>query len=303
VLPYATPSQHMIEHELVADDGRVLRVAEWGDPNGHPVLKHHGTPGSRLAFETEVVQSQAQGIRLITYDRPGYGGSDRLAGRSIGDCVTDVQTIADGLGIDRLAVWGISGGGPHALACAALLPDLVPAVAVLASPAPWGTEGLDYFSGMGELNIGDTLLQLNDKPAARAKAEAEREEMMDMKPEELGEMMRTLLGPADQAAFNGRLAEYIVADTCVALGPGADGWWDDGEAELAPWAFEFDAIKTPVMLWHGRQDKFVPFAHGQWLAANVPGVESHLSDEDGHLTLVANHLEQINAWLLEKLRR
>jgi pimeloyl-ACP methyl ester carboxylesterase len=291
----------MIEHEVIAPDGRTLRVAEWGVANGSPVLAHHGTPGSRLMFGADVDRSRAQGIRLISYDRPGYGGSDRFPGRTIGDCATDVRAIAEALGIDRLAVWGISGGGPHALACAALLPDLVPAVAALASPAPFGSEGLDYFAEMGELNVEDTHLQLEDKPAARAKVEAEREEILRTGAKELAEMMRTLLGPADQAAFTGELADFLVAETQVALAPGADGWWDDGEAELAGWGFDLGAIRTPVSLWQGRQDRFVPIGHGEWLAAQIPGVEAHLTDEDGHMTLTKNHLEAINAWLLERL--
>jgi pimeloyl-ACP methyl ester carboxylesterase len=291
----------VIEHTVIASGGRALRVAEFGDLNGWSVLVHHGSPACRLVFDRDADKAHEQGIRLISYDRPGYGGSDRLPGRVVGDCAADVQTIAEALGIDRLAVWGISGGGPHAIACAALLPDLVPAVAVLASPAPWGAEGLDYFAGMGELNVDDTHLQLEDKSAARAKIEADREETLRTDPEQLAGMMRTLLGPADEAVFTGELAEFLVTTTRVALAPGADGWWDDGEAELVSWGFELDAIRTPVLLWHGRQDRFVPVGHGQWLADHIPGVEAHLSDEDGHLTLTENHLGEINTWLLNRL--
>jgi pimeloyl-ACP methyl ester carboxylesterase len=122
---------------------------EAGALEGRPVLVHNGTPNSRVLYEPAVRLAEGQGIRLIGYDRPGYGGSDRDPGRSVAGCVRDVRTIADALGVERLAVWGISGGGPNAIACAALLPDLVPAVAVLASIAPWGAEGLDYFEGMG----------------------------------------------------------------------------------------------------------------------------------------------------------
>jgi pimeloyl-ACP methyl ester carboxylesterase len=149
-------------------------------------LVHGGTPNSRLLLDRDVVRAQKRGIRLMAYDRPGYGGSTRQPDRSVGDCAQDVRDIAAGLGIDRLVVWGVSGGGPHALACAALLPDLVPAVGVLACPAPWGAEGLDYFAGMGELNVEDTIRILNDPAAGRAKCEADRVEMLDV---ELPELM------------------------------------------------------------------------------------------------------------------
>lgn len=152
----------MIEHQLFAEDGRALQVLEAGDRNGRPVLVNNGTPNSRLLFGPMVARAERQGIRLISYDRPGWAGSAPQPGRTVADCAADVRAVATALGIERLAVWGISGGGPHALACAALLPDLVPAVAVLASCAPWNAPGLDYFAGMGQLNVDDMLLQLND---------------------------------------------------------------------------------------------------------------------------------------------
>ena len=141
------------EHQVAVEDGRVLQVLERGDPNGRPVLVHNGSPNSRLMYEPDVRLAEGQGVRMISYDRPGYGGSTPQPGRTVADCAQDVRAVAAGLGIERLAVWGISGGGPHALACAALLPDLVPAVGGLASIAPWGAVGLDYFAGMGELNV------------------------------------------------------------------------------------------------------------------------------------------------------
>ena len=156
------------EHRVAVGDGRVLQVLERGHPDGKPVLVHNGTPSSRLIYEPDVRLAERQGIRLISYDRPGYGGSTAKPGRTVADCAQDVRAIAARLGIERLAIWGISGGGPHALACAALLPDLVPAVGVLASVAPWGADGLDYFAGMGELNADDMRLFLEDRAAARA---------------------------------------------------------------------------------------------------------------------------------------
>jgi len=291
----------MRELDVTTADGRTLRVLDCGPQDGAPVLVHNGTPNSRLLFGHDVERAQADGVRMISYDRPGYGGSTRLEGRSVADCVADVRAIADALGIERLAVWGISGGGPHALACAALLEDLVPAVGVLGSIAPWGAKGLDYFDGMGELNVQDIQLQLADKAAALAKAQADREAMLEADPAGLTEQLNTLLAPVDAVVMSGELGEYFVDYFASGLAPGADGWWDDGEAHLAPWGFDVETIRTPVLLMHGRQDRFVPFAHGQWLAQHIPGVEAMLSEEDGHLTLTVHHLEHLHSWLVEKL--
>lgn len=290
-----------MEHRVSTADGRRLRVLEGGVPDGRPVLVHSGTPNSRLLYEPAVRLAERQGIRMICYDRPGYGGSDRDPGRSVASCAQDVRTIADALGIERLAVWGISGGGPHAIACAALLADLVPAVAVLASIAPWGAEGLDYFEGMGRENVEDMELTLRDRTAGRAKHEQHRVESLAATAETIYTTMETLLSPVDREALTPTLTEFLYEATQLGLAPGADGWWDDDVAFAEPWGFELEQIRTPVLLLHGREDRFVPFTHGEWLARHIRGVEARLLDEDGHLTLIENHLEGVHEWLLERL--
>lgn len=277
-------------------------MLERGVPDGRAVLVHNGTPNSRLLYEPAVRLAERQGIRMISYDRPGYGGSDRDPGRSVASCGPDVRTIADALGVERLAVWGISGGGPHAIACAALLPDLVAAVAVLASPAPWGAEGLDYFEGMGRENVEDFQLKLEDRVAARDKLEKDRVESLAATPDTIHTTMETLLSPVDRAALRPAMTEFLYEATRLGLTPGADGWWDDDEAFTEPWGFELKQIGTPVLLLHGRHDRFVPFTHGEWLARHIPGVEARLLDEDGHLTLLETHLAGVHEWLLERLR-
>jgi pimeloyl-ACP methyl ester carboxylesterase len=291
----------VIEHDVITRDGRTLKVLERGDPAGRPVLTHNGTPNSRLIFDRDSERAAARGVRLISYDRPGYGGSSPSPGRTIASCADDVRDIAAALGIERLAVWGISGGGPHAIACAALLGDLVPAVAVLASPAPWQAEGLDFFAGMGELNVENIRLEVENPVAARAKCENDRVEMLALDLDGLMGFLSTLLAPVDAAVLSGELGEYLIDCTRSGLAPGSDGWWDDGQAMLAPWGFELGAIATPVLLHHGRHDQFVPFAHGEWLAGQIPGVDARLSDDEGHLTLTANHLDAVHDWLLERL--
>lgn len=290
----------MTDHTLTTPDGRTLDVLEDGDPSGVPVLLHNGTPNSKLLFAPDVERARRAGVRWISYNRPGYGGSSRQPGRTVADCANDVRTIAGGLGIDRLAVMGISGGGPHALACAALLDDLVPAVASLCSPAPFDAEGLDFFAGMGQDNVDDVQLRLKDDAAADAKAQADREELLSATTAGILEHHQTLLSPIDAAVFTGEFAAFMMAMLHDGLGPGADGWCDDDRA-LADWGFELTEITTPVLQLHGRQDQFVPFAHGQWLADHIPGVEARLFEEDGHLTLVANHLDEVFDWLLARM--
>ncbi|MGH2849319.1 MAG: alpha/beta fold hydrolase [Solirubrobacteraceae bacterium] len=288
----------MTDRTVKAYDGRALLLEEGGDPNGRPVLAHGGTPNSRLLYGRDVAIAERQGIRLISYDRPGYGGSDRQEGRSIADCTQDVRAIAEALGVERLGVIGGSGGGPHALACAALLGDLVAAVVVIASPAPWGADGLDYFAGMGELNVEDTNLYLADRVAARAKAERDREEMIAADAEQLLEILRTLLSPVDAAVLTGELAEFLVQATRSGMADGADGWWDDNVAMMEDWGFDLGSIAVPVQLRHGREDRFVPLGHGEWLAARIPGVTAVLSESEGHLSIWEHHLESMNSWLL-----
>ena len=217
------------------------------------------------------------------------------------DCAEDVRAIAGALDIDRLAVWGISGGGPHAIACAALLPDLVVGVGVLASVAPWGAEGLDYFAGTGEWNVEQVSLMLEDPSAGRAKCEDNRVQMLTQTLPELMEFLKTLLAPIDAAALTGELGQYLIDATHSGMATSSDGWWDDGMAILKPWGFELGSIRTPVLLLHGRHDRFVPFAHGEWLARAIPGVEARLTDDDGHLTLTTHHLDEVHAWLLERM--
>src|SRR5882757_10899752 len=290
-----------MEHRIKTKDGRTLAVQEGGDPGGTPVLAHNGTPNSRQLYARHVADAGARGIRLISYDRPGYGESDPQPGRTVASAADDVRTICSALGISRLATWGVSGGGPHVLACAALLPDLVTAAASLASPAPYGAEGLDYFAGMGQLNVDDTRLFLADEAAARAKMDKDREELLATSPEDAAKAIESLLTPTDAAALRGELAEYLTSSSQDGLAPGSQGWWDDN-CMIRPWGFDLAGITVPVLLLHGRQDMFVPFGHGEWLAAHIPGVEARLLDDDGHLTLLQNRVPEVHAWLSEHLQ-
>lgn len=285
-----------------ARDGRFLAVYEDGDPHGVPVVVHHGTPASGLLYRSWVALAREQRIRLIGYDRPGYGGSTRHAGRSVGDCAADVEAIADALGLERFATWGISGGGPHALACAALCDDRLGAVASLAAVAPYDAEGLDWLAGAGEGNIQEIGAVIEGEPALRHFLEREAEEMRHAQAPDVVTLLETLLGQADREVLNEELANEILQSDRHGLSNGIDGWLDDDFAFVRPWGFDVATSDRPVLLLHGADDRFVPIAHGRWLAERVRGVEARLTgDEDGHLTLIARRIGEVHEWLLANI--
>ena len=160
-------------------------------------------------------------------------------------------------------------------------------------------EGLDFFEGMGEQNIEDTRAALESDEAHLAVLEREREEFLAISPEELVDVLETLLGPADREVLTGRIATYLLESMRDAVEGSLDGWFDDGVALTQPWGFDLASIRVPVLHWLGEQDKFVPFGHGVWLSQHIPGVESRLSPEDGHLTLFEHRVPEVHAWLLE----
>lgn len=284
---------------VAASDGRTLTVREGGDPQGFPVLSLSGTPGSSTLYEPHTRDAAERGIRLFSYDRPGYGGSTRQKGRKVADCAADIAAVCDALGVGRFCVWGISGGGPHALAVAALLPDRVIAAAALASGAPYDAEGLDFFEGMGELNVEEFGKIFEGEDAHRASMEKERRDLLTATPEQLLELWQTLLGPSDREVATGALAAFLLDHMRAGIGTSGDGWIDDALAFVTPWGFDLASIRVPVQLWQGEQDNFVPYGHGVWLSAHIPGVDARLTAEDGHLTLTERRVPEVHRWLLE----
>jgi pimeloyl-ACP methyl ester carboxylesterase len=275
-------------------DGRALEVHELGEPDGFPVVYHHGTPGSGTLYERWLTP----GVRLIAYDRAGYGGSSRKPGRTVADVVADITALADELRLERFATWGLSGGGPHALACAALLGERLVAAASVAGVGPWDTEGLDWLEGMGEGNKNEFDLVLAGEDALRPALDDERHGLLDVTADGLREAMAPHLGDADRNALTGELAAYFHGNMQHGLGAGPDGWLDDDLAFVRPWGFDVSSIERPVLVVQGGDDLMVPKAHGLWLAAHVRGCATRIDDAEGHLTLVQNLVPEIHEWLL-----
>lgn len=291
-----TDDATMREHAVNLPGGRSLQVREEGDPKGDAVFALHGTPGSRLLAPPVISDAKEQSIRLIGYDRPGYGLSTSHHGRTIAGVADDVAAIADILGIERFGVWGHSGGGAPALACAARLRHRVVAAASLAGVAPFDAAGLDWTAGMGELNVEDVTLALHDRPAWLAKTKTDREAIMGMTAEELKEAWRSLISEEDRRAVTPQVGEFIIAQVREGMRPGIDGFVDDNLAEFADWGFSVSEIRVPVQVWHGQKDLFVPYAHGEWFARNIPGVEAHLEPDEGHVTLF-QRVPEVHRWL------
>jgi pimeloyl-ACP methyl ester carboxylesterase len=288
-----------IERTVITPDGRVLAVHETGDPAGRPVVVHLGTPHTRHVYGPHAADAASRGLRLISYDRPGYGGSTPQPGRTHADCAADVRAICAALGLSRIAVWGISGGGAHALATAALLPDLVVAAAALGGTAPCDADGLDWFDGMGKDNADACRLHQTDPAAARARIEADRQMLLAASAADIAGGLSSLFSAADSAVFAGELADWVVSWR-EGVVPGSEGWWEDSCAVNGPWGFGLATISVPVLVAHGRHDQFAPFGHGQWLAAHVPGAQAWLRDDDGHLTLYEYRIPEVHAWLSDR---
>jgi pimeloyl-ACP methyl ester carboxylesterase len=285
---------------ITTADGRTLTVREGGDPVGVPVLTISGTPGSSTMYEPHLRDAEQRGIRLFSYDRPGYGGSSRRECRNVADCASDIAVVCDALGVGRFCVWGISGGGPHALAAAALLRDRCVAAAALASVAPYDGDGLDFFAGMGEQNIEEFKLARDDHEGHRRASERDRADLLAATPEQLVDLWETLLGPSDREVATDRLAAFLLDHIRAGIEPSGDGWYDDDLVFVRPWGFDLASIRVPVLLLQGEQDKFVPYGHGVWLSEHIPGVEARLTAEDGHLTLAEHRVPEVHEWLLAR---
>jgi pimeloyl-ACP methyl ester carboxylesterase len=288
------------EHDVALRDGRTLHVYDGGDPRGFAVVVHHGTPGSGLLYEPRIDDAREQGLRLIGYDRAGYGGSTPNPGRVVADVAADISDVLDHLGLDRFASVGGSGGGPHSLALGALVPDRCVGQCAIASPTPWEAEGIDWLAGQGEQNRAEWAAALKGPEVLEPHLEGDAAELLEATAEQIRDVLSTLLSPPDKTVMTGELAEFIRDETARALAPGVAGWRDDDLAFTRPWGFEPSDIRVPVLLWQGVQDLMVPPDHGRWLAQRIPGVEAHISEEDGHLTIVERRTQEIHRWLRER---
>jgi len=269
---------------VAAADGRTLTIAEWGDPDGYPVFFLHGTPGSRFAGQANASAYANVGARVITYDRPGYGGSDRFRDRRVVDSVADVSAIADSLGIERFAVTGASWGGPHSLAVAARLPERVTRAACRAGVAPFDMPGFDWFAGMDAVNIdeigwaleGEDVLAREIERMAAAWLERLANDPSNVGEVEFSEADRAVMASPEQHEMTQRMLTE-------AFRHGVWGYVDDILCLIQPWGFDVTEIRVPTRVLYGLTDVLVPRQHGEWLGHNVPNAEIVIDEQGGHM--------------------
>jgi pimeloyl-ACP methyl ester carboxylesterase len=283
-----------------AADGRVLAYEQWGDPDGFPVFSLHGTPGGRLERHPDESRYAEAGAQVITYDRPGYGGSARQPGRVVVDCVDDVRAIADALRIEQFAVTGGSGGGPHALALAARLPDRVVRARCDVGVAPYEAPAFDWFAGMDPLNVKEFGWALEGEHVLLPELERELAEMGERVAKDpskiLGDDWELPEADREQLA-RPELAALIRESTEDLLRGGPWGWVDDDLAFVRPWGFDVAEITVPVEVRYGADDVLVPAAHGAWLTDNVPGATVVVERGQGHLSDL-DRVVELTAWLV-----
>lgn len=268
-------------------DGRRLEGWSAGDVDAPAVVLHMGTPGAGIPFAPLVDATLTRGRRFVTYSRPGYAGSTRLEGRSVADCAADTAALLDALAVERAHVVGWSGGGPHALACAALLPGRVTSAATLAGVAPWDAAGLDWLEGMAQENLDEFAAAQRGPEALLRFLEPLVAERVDVTAETVAAGLGTLLTDVDRAALTGAFAEFLALLERTSISAGPWGWLDDDLAFARDWGFALDAVTVPVTVWQGLHDAMVPPAHGEWLADNVPGARRRILPDEGHVSLVA----------------
>ncbi len=274
-------------------DGRVLETVSGGPENGMPLLFQNGTPTAAVLFEPLVEIAAERGLRTLMYSRPGYAGSTPHPGRSVADAATDIAALLDAKGAERFVTIGWSGGGPHALACAALLPERCAAAVSLAGVAPYGAEGLDWLAGMGPENVEEFTAALTGEAALTEYLEAEAGQLASVHGNDIVASLGGLLPDVDKASLTGDFAEYMAYCFRRAVSSGIAGWRDDDLAFAKPWGFELGAITRPVAVWQGGQDLMVPVAHGEWLATHIPGAHRHIHKDEGHLSLGVAALPRI----------
>jgi len=278
-----------------ARDGRNLDTLVGGEIDSTLALVcHHGTPSDATIWSDWNEIALENRLSLVSISRPGYGLSDRRKDRSVSNVAEDVEDVLDALGIEEFLTVGWSGGGPHALACGALLPNRCRAVSSLAGVGPYGEPDLDFLEGMGPENVEEFGFALGGEAPLREWMEENASPYRTINGDQLAAALGGLVPDIDVFALNDQgLAEIWATSMRRCFTNGWDGWIDDDLAFCKHWGFEPSEITVPVTVWQGDLDLMVPFSHGKWLLKHIPTSKPRLEPGHGHLSLVADRKQAI----------
>jgi pimeloyl-ACP methyl ester carboxylesterase len=280
-------------------DGREIDVLTTGPEDGFPLVVHGGTPGGLVVDSRIAAAATDRGLRFVLTARPGYEGSTPRPGRRVRDVAADVAGVLDALGAGAFVSIGMSGGGPHSLACAALLPGRCLAAASVAGVGPYRADGLDFLAGMGPENVTEFGLAVRGAEALTPYLEKEAVALREVTGEQVAAALGGLISAADAGVLTGEFAAELAASLRASVREGIAGWRDDDLAFTADWGFSLDTLAGRAAIWQGDQDRMVPYAHGQWLAAHTPGARVHLEPGAGHLTMIVTAIDRILDDLLD----
>jgi pimeloyl-ACP methyl ester carboxylesterase len=307
---------------ITRPDGRNIDFLVAGPADGLTLVLHEGTPVGLVLYPPTVQAARIRGLRVILAARPGYEGSTPRPGRRVVDVAEDTAAVLDELGADTFVTVGWSGGGPHALACAAAVPGRCLAAASIAGVAPYAAKGLDWVAGMGPENIAEFGAAGRGEAALTTFLDHEAVTLSTLTGESVAKSLGGLVIEADQAVLTGEFADHVAAGLRASMNSGIAGWRDDDFAFISDWGFSLGwespglespagesparmqtpartQTPAPVAVWQGDQDRMVPFAHGKWLAANIRGARVHLMPGDGHLSMTVSAFDRIVDDLLD----
>ena len=286
------------DHRIKLRSGRTIGYAEYGDPQGIPVLHFHGTPSSRFEGSRPAIDEIAtrHHVHLILPERPGYGLSDFQPKRSFLDWPDDVVEFADTLHIDQFAVMGLSGGGPYVAACAYKIPQRLTAAGIVSGIGPLDAPGA--FDGMGKSDRQVYNLARKAPWMLRPLFWYMAGEMR-RNPDKSIEQLVADCHETDKAAIaQPDLKEVLIKTTNGGFQQGGRATAWEYVLFTRPWGFRLDDIQMPVYLWHGEMDTMCPVSMGRFMAKSIPNCRARFYPNEGHISLVANHFEELLATLV-----
>lgn len=273
---------------FVLPDGRTLEYHAEGPAGARPLVWHHGTPSAAAPSAALLDAATRHGLRLVLLSRPGYGTSSPHPGRTVADVAADVAALLDHLGAAEFVTAGWSGGGPHALACAALLPERCRAAATLAGVAPLDVPFAQWLEGMGADNHAEFAAARDGADRLGPYLTEAADGLDELRGDQVAEALGNLLSETDRAALTGELADYVALSLRRGVLTGTAGWRDDDLAFVRDWGFDPGAITPPVTVWQGDQDRMVPYAHSGLLAARMPAATLRQLPGEGHISLLTH---------------